>query len=160
MDTFGELIKALDSEDDLGKVIRSQIIVENIIVQYIESQVKDVNFLNKMDLTFEQKTNLALAFGLDKDWGAAIGCLGKLRNTFAHRLRGEITKSDANNFYKTFSPKNKNITQELCKSKENDLKEVGIPTYPKMEPVHKFSLYLTVLSGALQAWLDHRGKEA
>lgn len=158
MNVFDELIKALDSEDDLGKVIRSQIVVENILVQIIESRVFDISFLNKLDLTFQQKTNLAIALGLDKDWSKPLSCLGKIRNAFAHQIRGEIDKSDTNNFYESFTSKNKVVMQNLYKEKELELKELGFPNYQNLQPVHKFSLCVTVLAGALQAWLEHSGK--
>ncbi len=158
MNTFEELIKALDCEDDLGKVVRSHVIIENIIVMFIESRLKNKTYLKKMGLTFEQKTNLALALGLDKNWSQPLSCLGNIRNSFAHNLRGEINKSDANNFYKSFSTRDKEIMHNLYNENEEELKGYGYPSYKNFEPVHKFSLCVTILAGALQVFLKNEKK--
>ena len=156
MEAKEELINALDTEDDLGKVIRSQIVIEYILIQIIESKLSDASYLNKMDLTFEQTTNLALALGLDNAWAKPLGCLGTIRNGFAHKIRGEINKSDANNFYKSFSSGDKAAMKKLYDEREEDLIKIGYPKYKDLEPVHKFTLCVTILTGALQAWLNSR----
>jgi hypothetical protein len=156
MDIFEELIAALDSEDDLGKVIRSQIIVENILERIIESKVESKDYLRKIDFTFDQKTKLALAFGVDSNFAKPIKCIGTMRNNFAHNLRGKINESDSNNFYKTFTPKNKEIMRKLYKNKEAAFNELGFPPFEKLAPDQKFALCVTVLAGALEAWAKHR----
>lgn len=158
MNTYDEIIKALDSEDDLGKVVRSHIIAENILVKFIERRLNSTVYLKKMGLTFEQKTILALALGVDNVWEKPLSCLGSIRNSFAHKLRGEINKSDATNFYKSFSQRDKEIMKKLYDEKENELKEYGYPSYKNFQPVHKFSLCVTILVGALQVFLDKTNK--
>ncbi|MEH6472323.1 MAG: hypothetical protein V7752_13830 [Halopseudomonas sp.] len=158
MEVYKELIVALDSEDDLGKVIRSQIIVESIIVKIIESTVVYSHQLKPMELSFEQKIHLALALGLDNSWSKPLKCIGTIRNKFAHNLRGQIDKSDSNNFYKSFSQQDKSAMRALYKEKESEFKELGYPEYEKLEPVHKFSVCITILAGALDAWSDQQCK--
>jgi len=159
MDVYKELIVALDSEDDLGKVIRSQVIIENTLVVIIEKTVANCDHLNPMELGFEQRVHLALALGLDDDLAKPLKCIGSIRNKFAHNLRGQINKSDANNFYKSFSSKQKETMRKLYIEKEPEFKGLGYPAYKNLEPVHKFSLCVTVLAGALQAWLNVRANK-
>lgn len=158
MDVYKELIVALDSEDDLGKVIRSQVIIENTLVAIIEKTVENSEHLKPMELGFEQRVHLALALGLDGNLAKPLKCIGSIRNKFAHNLRGQINKSDSNNLYKSFSSSEKETMRKLYIKKEPDFKALGYPTYNKLEPVHKFSLCVTILVGALQAWFDMRCK--
>lgn len=158
MDVYKELIVALDSEDDLGKVIRSHVIVESSLVAIIEKTVAHSDYLKPMELGFEQIVHLALALGLDENLAKPLKCIGSIRNKFAHNLRGQINKSDSNNFYKSFSSKHKETMRKLYIEKEPEFKALGYSSYNNLEPVHKYSLCITILAGALQAWFEARCK--
>jgi len=160
MDAYKELIGALDSEDDLGKVIRSHVIIENILIKIIESKLPEHTYYEKMDLTYEQKVNLAMCFNLDIAWYTPLKTLGTIRNGFAHKLRDQINKSDANNFYKSFTSRAKEVMKKEYEEKSEELKALGYPAYSNLLPIQKFSVCITILAAALDAWYEKKCKKS
>jgi len=149
MKTKDSLVKSLDGEDDLGKVIRSQIVIENLINKFIDLNTSNYDCFEKMQLTFEQKTYLSVLLGLNKDYVKSIKCLGKLRNGFAHNLRDEINSSDANNFYKSFSINDKKVMNKSFDKMKEEITDEKFTTISELDPEFKFILCVTTLAAAL-----------
>ena len=154
MNTKESLISAVNSEDDLGKVIRAHIVIESLLNQIIELNVKDISFLNKVDLTYMQKVNLSLALGYNKNWASALQSIATIRNGFAHKPRGVLNKSDVNNLYKSFHSSEKETLQALYKKQEAGLKTVGYKSFGTLLPEQKFTLCVTMMCAALEAFIN------
>ena len=57
-------VGALFGEDELGVVVRAHIHIEAKLLELLELMVADPKHLERMDLDFGQRVNLAVALGL------------------------------------------------------------------------------------------------
>lgn len=130
---LGALISALSDEDELGMIIRAHIHIENQLTKYVESRLSPSEALNVLDLTYDDRVNLALALKLPDDFKAALNFIGSLRNRFAHQLDAILAKQDANNFanalgqkkivLRAFEATKKKLEQEASSLKSEQPKE-------------------------------------
>ncbi len=151
MEKHSQLVEAFKGKDDLGVVIRSHIIVEQYLNEIIESPMLfPEKYQNEINLDYHVKVKLAIAIGLHKRFEPSLNVLGTLRNDFAHNIREEITKQDANNFYKSFDEERKKTVQKLLVNIKSRHKEYNLPDYRNLVPKDKFLLYVLTLCGALE----------
>jgi hypothetical protein len=139
---------ALEGEDDLGVVIRSHIIVEQYLNQLIESMMVDISSYRSVEIDYHSKVKLAVALGLNKRFAPFLNSLGTLRNDFAHKLRPEIKKQDANNLYKCLHETDKKILEtSLIKT----TKELGnqVPKLNQCTPKQKYIYCVTTMCATL-----------
>ncbi|HEX4975929.1 MAG TPA: hypothetical protein VFV48_08610 [Pseudomonadales bacterium] len=108
-------LAALQSEDDIGKVIRAHIFIESLVGEFLSIALSDVSHLNGASLDYSQKVLLSLACGLRPDMKGALLYAGTLRNQFAHRPGQSINKQNMNNWYSEFSPDLKKSMAEILK---------------------------------------------
>jgi hypothetical protein len=94
---------ALQSEDDVGKVIRAHIFIESAVADFLDAALCDSSHLKGANLNYSQKMYVAIACGLRSDLKGALKFIGTLRNGFAHELNRRIDKQNMNNWYKEFS---------------------------------------------------------
>ncbi|OEF06789.1 hypothetical protein, partial [Vibrio genomosp. F10] len=141
-----KLGKAFDTEDDLGMVIRSHIVLENLVEEYISSKTVCEKSVSKLKLTFEQKIYLAVSLGFDPRFEKPLKAIATIRNRFAHNLRGCLDKSDANNFYKSFSEIDKTIMYESV------LRHFRGDTNEEKPDKSKFSVYVMCLTIAITSF--------
>lgn len=112
-------IAALFGEDELGVVVRAHIHIEATLLELLNLLVVDPKYLERMELDYAQRVNLAIALGLDSSHASALSTMGTLRNAFAHKLGTELSESRVKNLYKTLSESDKKVVQnayELTKS--------------------------------------------
>lgn len=149
MDLQSTFLDSLDGEDELGIVIRSHIHVE----QYLNSLIVKLNvndkYLDKMELTYFQTVQLAIGLGLDPRFESALYKLGKLRNDFAHNIRGNLTEDDAKSLYQCLSGSEKNTLQNLVKKTHKEL-EHDIKDYNSSDAKYKYIYAVTMICAALQ----------
>ena len=106
-------IDALNSEDDLGMVVRAHIHIEHELREFVTSaaprpdQVKEMNF--------DGTIRLALVLGLDATLKPPLNAIGNLRNKFSHRLGMKLGSQEVNDLFATLSPQQKKMVQELYK---------------------------------------------
>ena len=98
---------ALDSEDDLGMVIRAHIHVEHELREYILAAAPQPAELKLSDYDYASTLKLAMALGLKPSVKAGLTSLGTLRNKFAHRLNMKLTEQEARQLYSTLSSEDK-----------------------------------------------------
>lgn len=108
-----ELSGALKSEDEIGKVIRTHLYIENLLNNFLETALPNPEHLKPIQLDFFSKVHLALSLGLPEKFKKPLNYMGKIRNDFAHRLNLRIDKSEVNNFFDTFSNEQK---EEIIKT--------------------------------------------
>lgn len=94
----------LTHETSLVVVVKAAIHLELETNKLIRSLVVDPNQYDKIDMTYNQRVQLAVAMGMQPRLLGPLQALGRIRNRFAHELRLEISKSDADGFYKSFAP--------------------------------------------------------
>ncbi|ARC91934.1 hypothetical protein B6A42_07300 [Vibrio coralliilyticus] len=142
-------LDSLDGEDELGVVIRSHIHVE----QYLNALIVKLNvnekYLDKMELTYFQTVRLAIGLGLDPRFESALCKLGKIRNDFAHNIRGNLTEDDAKSLYQCLSGTEKNTLQSIVKKTSKEL-DHEVADYNSSDAKHKYIYAVTMICAALQ----------
>lgn len=103
------------NEDDLGKVVRIHIHLEELINTYISKAIRSPAHLKKLNLDYSGRINLALCLGFSENLQKPLNAIGKIRNDFAHKLEQKIDENRINNFFNTFSPDQKSELMETIK---------------------------------------------
>ena len=99
------LAMALESEDDLGKVVRGHIHIEHELHQIIFFAAPNPDQLKSFERQeFSEKVRLALLLGLKSNLGSPLNAAGTLRNKFAHRLDTKLNKEMADNLVAALPP--------------------------------------------------------
>jgi hypothetical protein len=96
------LATALESEDDLGKVVRGHIHIEHELQQIIFFAAPNPDQLKAFERQeFSEKVRLALVLGLKSDLASPLNAAGNLRNKFAHQLDTTLNQEMAKNLVAT-----------------------------------------------------------
>jgi hypothetical protein len=99
------LATALESEDDLGKVVRGHIHIEHELQQVIFFAAPSPEQLKPFERQeFSEKVQLALMLGLKPDLAPPLNAAGNLRNKFAHRLDTMLNREMAQNLVAALPP--------------------------------------------------------
>jgi hypothetical protein len=152
-------LDALSGDDDLGCVVRCAIHIEHALIGLIENAVMRPDQLERLNLDYAGRVTLALSLGLSLDYSKPLRALGTLRNRFAHQLRSELTDSDVNNFYKSFSPTDRDFMQ-LYFSKMRELGHVKGATFAAAHPRDRFSIIVIALRLGLQKGAEQQRQQA
>jgi hypothetical protein len=107
------LATALESEDDLGKVVRGHIHIENELEQIISFASPKPEHLKLKRQGFARKVQLALVLGLRADLAPALKAAADLRNEFAHELDTKLGKELAGNLIEKLPPTLKARSQAI-----------------------------------------------
>lgn len=140
---------ALFGEDELGVVVRAHVHIEAKLVELLELLVKDPKALERMDLAFGQRVNLAVALGLKAEHAPALLALGRCRNVFAHRLDAQLTDDRINSLYETLSAGDKDIVQGAYDRTNAQMGRSDASPFKNLSPKERFIL----ISVALRAML-------
>jgi hypothetical protein len=107
---------AIFHEDHIGKVIKTHIHVENLVNEYLAVSIKHNEYLKPIQLDYFGRVHLAVATGLTNELLTPLKFIGKLRNSFSHKLEQELTQEVLNNFFDSFTkPHKKEITELASK---------------------------------------------
>jgi len=151
MDRRKILVDAFKGKDDLGVVVRSHIIVEQYLNDIIESVLSvPEKYRKNIDLDYHVKVKFAVTIGLNKRFEPALKTLGTLRNGFAHNIREEINKQDADSIYKALDSERKETVQKLFNNITSRNSNISLPKYRELVPKDKYLLYIIALCGALE----------
>jgi hypothetical protein len=159
MELQSKFLESLDQEDDLGMVIRTHIIIEQYLNVIIEAHLVDVDSFKKAKLTYEQTYLLALSMGLKPRFKGILKTIGSIRNDFAHKLRSDISKQDANALYQNLDEQEKVSMQRNYKNIENEIGEKVEP-FSQITARQKFMYCVIVATAALQAACNQLPKKA
>ncbi len=105
----------LMGEDEIGKVLRTQILVEELINKFLEVALKFPKHLKSLRLDYG-KVTLAMCLGLNNELKIPLYMLGKIRNDFAHKINQNIDSNRVNNLFDSFSPSQKKQLMESIKN--------------------------------------------
>jgi len=149
-------IGALFGEDELGVVIRAHINIEARLLELLELRVVDPKHLERMDLDFGQRVNLAVALGLKPEHAPALRALGSLRNAFAHRLDTLLTEDRVNNLYEALSAGDKEVVQTAYERTKAEMQGPDSP-FKALSPKTRFILISVALRSLLVAAIREVG---
>jgi len=146
-----QFYRDLSTDDSITITVKGAIYVEREIRELLASQVFDRSALDKVDLTYWHRVQLAVAFGLDPRFQPPLKKLGEIRNKFAHILRDELNAEDVKQFYDSFHPDEKSLIQATY-AKIRLAGKYGTKR-PKrlsnLSPTDQFQIYVTTLRAAL-----------
>lgn len=147
-----ELAKDLGREDEMGAVVRAHIRIERIVFQLVEMQLAVPANIKRMNLDYGGYVNLALALGLDEQYGPSLRAMGSLRNKFAHQIGSSLDMSTVNSLYGSLRPEDKQQVQASFAHirKENEQVQV-IKKYSELSPKDQFQLIAVVLWTSMRA---------
>jgi hypothetical protein len=106
-------IDALNSEDDLGMVVRAHIHIEHELKEFVTSAAPRPDQVKFPD--YDGTIRLALVLGLDATLKPALNAIGKLRNKFSHRLGMKLGSQEVNDLFAALSPQHQKMMQEIYK---------------------------------------------
>ncbi len=90
-----QLIRDLNSEDELGLLLRGHLYIENELVKIIEAHMPHPEKFDIAAINFPKKIYLAAAMGiLSEEEVEPYIFFNKLRNKLAHNLGQEVTEND------------------------------------------------------------------
>lgn len=136
--------KLMSLEDELGVVVRAGAYIDNQLIQLIDECVASPQAIKRMGLTYENRIDLAIALGLDQRFRAPLTALGKIRNTFAHRISATLGSSEAHAVYEALAPDDRSKVHDIYKRLQ-----VRFPNRPKaftnLVPLDQFRLVAVTL---------------
>jgi len=106
-------IDALNSEDDLGMVVRAHIHIEHELREFVTSAAPRPDQVKFRD--YDGALQLALVLGLDAKLKPALNAIGNLRNKFSHKLGMTLGSQEVNDLFGALSPQHKKMMQEMYK---------------------------------------------
>lgn len=93
------IIRAMETEDEVGRILRMHLLVEQMIEIYLEWSIADeMKPVVSVPHQFSQKVTLATALGLPPQIAVAANSLNKIRNRVAHRLGATLQEGDVRDF--------------------------------------------------------------
>lgn len=144
------LNSVLLKDDDLGVIVRAHIYIETELDEFIRARLDQPEALKSLKLDFDGRANLAVGLGLDKGLKALISSIGSLRNDFAHNLRGEIGRQEANNLRKAMKPPYIDACRVAYKKTLDKLQSTDKPkSINDLPPKDQVILYLVNAWGAM-----------
>lgn len=143
-----KLIEDLNGEDELGRVLRGHIHLENGIDEFLALCCTQDSHLKGAELEYHQKLKMALALGLPEWLASPLKYVGTLRNEFAHNLDRHLGEQEMENFYKSFPPEEKNFIQQTVARTSRNFPDKHV-TLRSMPPADRFNILIISLEGAL-----------
>jgi hypothetical protein len=139
----------LSGEDELGVVVRAHIHIEAKLLELLELLAPEPTYLERMNLDFAQRVNLAVVLGLEAEHAPPLSALGKLRNFFAHRLDAHLTDDKINSLYEALSAGDKEVVQGSYLRTNTLVERPDAPPFKDLSAKERF----ITISVALRAML-------
>jgi hypothetical protein len=142
----------LNSEDDIGLLIRSHLHVERAVREYIDQCVPFPAHLPR--LTYSAAVQLACSLGLDDTYLAPLKALGKLRNHFGHNYEAELGETEIANLLASLAKEDRLWIAAAYESARHTGNIRGPQTFNELAPGNKFGLFVVALRTMLAKALD------
>ena len=130
-------------------VVRAHIRIELCLNDLISISVVDQAYIEKLNLEYSQKVNLAVALGLLREYAPAMLAMGSLRNAFAHRENAVLGKQEANNLLKALPSDERTIMIQAYDRTNQQLNEGNMPQFRGLSPKDQFIFIAVGLRTAL-----------
>jgi|GEM_PF-1242977 len=151
MTTQDAFTQMLMLQDEVGSVVRSHIHIEGMLNELVELRLIDPAPIKKANFNYEQTCILVIALGLDPLFLPPLKALGNIRNAFAHDLKTRMSAGMMNDFYKSFSPDDKALMNNIYRNLQAKGGLSNKISLSKCEPRDRFSIYALTLRAALAA---------
>jgi hypothetical protein len=92
------VMRLATSEDDIGLVIHSHLMMEEWLVRWSEAQLQRPGLIDGLKIGYSARLNLAVRLGLPEAAKAAFGKLDEIRNRVGHRLNYRLVPSEIDAF--------------------------------------------------------------
>ena len=149
---INEFVKDLFREDEMGSVIRAHIRIEYLLLKLIGNLMPKPQHVKNLGLDYGGAVTLALALGLNDQFGPPFRALGKLRNNFAHRLDTCINSDTVKNLYASLSTDTKAQVQSCFHRIKADHESTRhVKRFADLDPVDQFRLIAVSLWAVLSA---------
>ncbi len=144
------LRKALVGDDDLGKVIRSHLIIESRVNALLDLRVEYPKHFEEARLSYSHKIHLAAALGVMRaNLLPPLRKLGKLRNDFAHKPEAKLTRPRENEVIGVLSALDRRVMKQAFTRTKSRMPDTYSGSLDKLKTPARFILAMVVLNGAL-----------
>ena len=145
------LIKTLMGEDELGAIVRSHILIENLILRLLELLIPYQEHLEKIRLGYRHKVDLVLAMGLKPQYGPPLLQFGKIRNDFAHKPDIKLTSKHVNDLYGAMHAEDRKVVLIGFENTKRQISGSTSKAFKKLDPIDRFILIVVSLRAVLLA---------
>lgn len=142
----------LRKDDPLGMIVRAQARIEHALRQFVASNARSPQHVDRADLEFEEVLRLALILGLNSEIKPALSALAALQRKFVRDSDAEFSRPDADNFYNALGPELKGLLREVYE--EFRMKE-NLPLFKRQLPSTRLVWYLIGIWSAILAYRKH-----
>ena len=133
-----EFQAALQGEDALGMVVRAHIRIELCLNELISILAADPAYIEKMNLEYSQKVNLAVGLGLLPEYAPSLLVMGSLRNAFAHRPEASLGRQEVNNLFKALPASDRSIVNQSYERTKKQLERPSMPAFRQLPAKEQF----------------------
>ncbi|WP_243318095.1 hypothetical protein [Geothrix paludis] len=150
------LVADLLREDDLGVVIRAHIRIESALCEVVDALLREPSYRSKLNLDYFNTVILAIAVGINTEYGPSLKAIGTLRNSFAHDLETKLDGNSISALYAALVPRHKDKVQEISRNLWVDHNStMPYPTFKNLSPRDQFIAIAIVLWGAVKGTVLH-----
>ena len=153
-----EFLADLQRQDEIGAVIRGHIHVETKVNELIEKLLPFPDDKSLRNLDYASRVNLVTMLGLPPRFKPPLQVIGKLRNDFAHRPSRQLTKSDANNYYKSFASEERKMINDMYNTTKHQIGKTPSDRFTQLNPKDQFILCTINLHSALLVSVSRSNK--
>jgi hypothetical protein len=141
---------ALNREDELGRVIRAHLHIENLVDRLLLLKFSKPEVFQKMRLEFSARVMLLEAFGYGRMLTMPLAAIGNLRNDFAHKVDFALTSERMEGLYNSFDVEGKEIIQQSYRRTRTQMPETNAPhTMKSLKPQDRFTFYAVSIHAML-----------
>ncbi|WGD28707.1 hypothetical protein AncyloWKF20_12930 [Ancylobacter sp. WKF20] len=126
---------ALLHDEELIIILRSHLYIENELNKIIYLFMGHLNILDIINLNYSKKIDLAIRFGLNKDYRKRLITLGRLRNKFAHNIKASLEEKDAIDFIKSIGQDKSDMINSYHVAKKNSGNESNFDDEPPSQKI-------------------------
>lgn len=139
----------LNSEDELGVVVRAHIHIEASLNAFVDARVPYPDRLPR--LPYEGRLRLACALGLMHSHFDALKVLADIRNSFGHRVDAKLTDGKLKELYGKLPPETQELVVRAYEMTNRQRGFINPPEFPSLSPKDRFVLIAVMLKSFVVA---------
>jgi hypothetical protein len=141
-------LAALQSEDDMGAVIRAHLHIEAALNEFLAASLLAPDELPN-NMTYAHKLKFACALGLPKEHAPPLNAFGSLRNRFAHQLDFALTKTEVDQLIGCLSKGDRAAVEVAYRATNQEVLGAGGAALGSLPPRMQFAMVAITLKGML-----------
>ncbi|MCL1526916.1 hypothetical protein [Xanthomonas nasturtii] len=157
-----EFVRALETEDIIGCVLRLHLHVEELLAVLLNSSITtEIAKIITVPQNFSHKVQLATAFGMPVEMGLAALELNGLRNKLGHRLGHQLKREDVSRFAEQVDAVREvlfaSVPSVMVSAIELYSTGSGKRQFGEGDPIWDFKITAGLLYGWMLGYLAERG---